>query len=156
MRGWALAVLLTCCLAAHAAAPDRAAGPRPETAGLRSIAGWLKAHGSEGYLGADVARAIGVAAAAVAPLDARQRGFRDGAELRIAQLLPDGSLLFMVQGAGEVAFYHATPAGGLRRALVSVPARGLVLPLEGVEAQARFRGEVHYWEGKAANGSRMP
>jgi hypothetical protein len=154
MRGAALAILAFFAFSCFAATPpagsvDEALGE----AGLRSIAGWLQANGSEGYLGADVATALGIASPPGGALDARQRGFREGNELRIAQLLPDGSVLFMVQVAqGEVSFYHSTPRGALRRALVSVPARGLVLPLGGSEAETRFRAEVLYWEDKAANG----
>jgi hypothetical protein len=150
MRGALLAVLVfasTSALAASGAAREEA---RLDLVGLRSIAGWLKAHGTEGYLGADVAQALGIGRGD-APLDARQRGFRSAAVLRIAQLLPDGSVLFMVQGAdGEVTFYLSTLRAGLRRALVSIPGRGMVLPLEGEEAQANFRSEVLYWEDKAA------
>lgn len=150
MRGTALAVLVFFCVSANAATPD--AGQAPvERVALRSIAGWLKAHGTEGYLGAGVARALGIGHGD-ATLDARQRGFRNAEELRVAQLLPDGSMLFMVQATdGEVTFYHSTPADGLRQALVSVPQRGLVVPLVQAEAQARFLAEVLYWEDKAAN-----
>ena len=157
MRGTAVAVLAA--FFAGVAFPCSAASPPPgsaddamELVGLRSIAGWLKANGTEGYLGADVARALGIAGSASGALDARQRGFRNGEDLRIAQLLPDGSVLFMVQaGQGDVSFYHSTPRGALRRALLSVPGRGLVLPLGGTEAESRFRAEVLYWENKAAN-----
>lgn len=161
MRGAALAVLafFACSAAFCAAFPAMAASGAAEGAesaleavSLRSIAGWLKASGSEGYVGADLARALGMTpAGSGAALDARQRGFRNAGELRVAQLLADGSLLFMVQGEdGEVAFYHCT-SGGLRRALVSIPSRGAVLPLEGTEAESKFRAEVLYWEDKAAN-----
>ena len=157
MRGAAAAVFAAfvtlvafpCCAASPAPGSE---GNALEAVGLRSIAGWLKARGTEGYLGADVARALGIAAAAGGALDARQRGFRNGEALRIAQLLPDGSMLFMVQDAhGEVYFYHSTLRGGLRRALVSIPGRSAVLPMGATEAQSRFRTEVLYWEDKAAN-----
>jgi hypothetical protein len=148
MRGAALAVLLMFSVLA------RAANPAPsetdvDRVGLRSIAGWLKARGTEGYLGASVARALGLGGER---LQARQRGFRGPSALRVVQLLPDESVLFMVQDDdGEVAFYHSTPRAGLRRALLSIPGRGLVLPLGGAEAEAKFRAEVLYWEDKAAN-----
>lgn len=153
MRGAAVAVLAFFAFSCFAAAPPAGSVEDAlEQAGLRSIAGWLKANGTEGYLGADLARALGIASPPGGALDARQRGFRNGDELRIAQLLPDGSVLFMVQAAqGEVSFYHSTARGALRRALLSVPARGLVLPLGGSEAQTRFRAEVLYWEDKAAD-----
>jgi hypothetical protein len=71
--------------------------------------------------------------------------------LRIAQLLPDSSMLFMVQDeAGEVYFYHSTLRQGLRRALVSLPGRRLVVPLDPAQAESNFRAEVLYWEDKAA------
>jgi hypothetical protein len=147
-----LAVLVFACAAAAAAAPG--AGPEEaklELVGLRSIAGWLKSHGAEGYVGADVAHALGIANPDGGSLDARQRGFRNAAVLRIAQLLPDESVLFMVQdGAGEVYFYHSTLRQGLRRALVSVPGQKLVLPLESAEAESKFRAEVLYWEERVA------
>jgi len=152
MRRFALAVLVLLCASAGAAtpgaAPDQAS---PELVGLRSVAGWLKVHGSEGYLGAEVARALGIARADGADLDARQRGFRNASVLRVAQLLPDTSMLFMVQEPhGAVYFYHSTLSGGLRRALVSLPGR-TVLRLEAGEAESKFRSEVLYWEDKAAN-----
>jgi hypothetical protein len=152
VRGVLSAVLLCMCAWALAAAPAPGAAPaNVELVGLRSIAGWLKAHGSEGYLGADVAAALGIGAADGKAIDARQRGFRNAAALRVAQLLADGSVLFMVQrGDGEVLFYHSTLRDGLRRALVSMPGRRLVVPLEGAEAQSEFRAEVLYWEDKVA------
>jgi hypothetical protein len=136
-----------------AASPEGAAEDgKIERVGLRSIAGWLKAQGTEGYVGADVAQALGLGRGGAA-LDARQRGFRNADVLRIAQLLPDESMLFMVQGAdGEVYFYHSTSHRGLVRALVSIPARNAVLPLAPAEARANFRAEVLYWEDKAAHG----
>jgi hypothetical protein len=156
MRGMALVVVAAISISlsgpALAASPAALADEAPvELVGLRSIAGWLKVHGTEGYVGADVAQALGIGRGD-STLDARQRGFRSAAELRIAQLLPDESMLFMVQGAqGEVYFYLSTPRRGLLRALVSIPARSLVLPLERAEAESNFRAEVLYWEDKAAN-----
>ena len=154
MRGVAVAVFALFAFSCLAATPAPGTeNTAVELVGLRSIAGWLRAHGTEGYLGTDVARALGIApAAAGGLLDARQRGFRNGEVLRIAQLLPDGSMLFMVQDAdGEVSFYHSSPRDGLRRALLSLPGRGLVLPIAPAEAQARFQAEVLYWEDKAVN-----
>jgi hypothetical protein len=58
------------------------------------------------------------------------------------------TLLFMVQGEGEVYFYLSSVRGGLRRALVSVPSRESVTPLEADEAETNFRREVQYWEQK--------
>jgi hypothetical protein len=150
MRGAALAVLVMLCVSANAASGDAREAPL-ELVGLRSIAGWLKAQGTEGYVGADLAQALGIAPANGSVVDARQRGFRNAEALRIAQLLPDGSMLFMVQAAGEVTFYHSTAKRGLVRALLSIPGRGMVLPLGGAESESGFRAEVLYWEDKAAN-----
>ena len=121
-----------------------------DTAGLRSISGWLKRAGVDGYLGADVADAIGIARGADEErVAARQRGFRNDAVLRVAQVVGNDYLLFMVQGPGdEVRFYLSTVGGGLRKALVAT--RGLVAPLEAGEAEAGFRSEVLYWEDRAA------
>ena len=153
MRGALFAVLVLACTSVLPAAPAPAPGEAAlELVGLRSIAGWLKTHGTEGYLGADVAQALGIEAGGAGTLGARQRGFRNAAVLRIAQLLPDSSVLFMVQDAGgEVYFYHSTLRQGLRRALVSLPGRKLVVPLEPAVAESNFRAEVLYWEDKAAN-----
>ena len=152
MRGVVLAVLVFVCAAAAGATPGPATKEVTlDLVGLRSIAGWLKARGAEGYVGADVARALDIDNPEGGSLDARQRGFRNAAVLRVAQLLPDESVLFMVQdGAGEVYFYHSTLRQGLRRALVSVPGRKLVLPLESAEAESKFRAEVLYWEERVA------
>src|SRR5207244_4323790 len=60
--------------------------------------------------------------AAEIALDARQRGFRSGGLLRIAQVPADGKrdfLLFMVQRPdGEVYFYLSTVREGLTKAFV--------------------------------------
>ena len=149
MRGALAAVLACACLGAVASS---SAPPAPvESTGLRSIAGWLKAQGAEGFLGADVADAIGIPRGAdVELIAARQRGFRDAEVLRIAQVVDGEYLLFMVQGPTEVYFYLSTVGGGLRKALVSIPGQEAVAPLEGAEAESNFRREVMYWEGKVA------
>ncbi|HEV7477721.1 MAG TPA: hypothetical protein VGO02_08285, partial [Burkholderiales bacterium] len=68
---------------------------------LSRIAGWLKRDGREGWLGADVADAVGIPRLATEDLlEARQRGFRDDEALRIVQVSADERrdfLLFMVQ-----------------------------------------------------------
>ena len=110
MRGMLAAVLACACMSAVAApaVPTKAV----ETTGLRSIAGWLKAQGAEGFLGADVADAIGLPRDAdVELIAARQRGFRDAEVLRIAQVIDGDYLLFMVQGPTEVYFYLSTVRG---------------------------------------------
>lgn len=145
MRG-ALSALLACVCITAAAAPGAAPAPL-ESVGLRSIAGWLKAHGSEGFLATDVADAIGIPHESGAELiAARQRGFRDAEVLRIAQLVDGEYLLFVVQAEGEVYFYLSTVRGGLRKAVVA--SRSTVTPLEAAEAELNFGREVLYWEQK--------
>ena len=145
MRGMVLAVCLSCAVSATAA-PGMAVPI--EAGGLRAVAGWLQAKGTPGYVGADVADAIGIARNEDV-VEAMQRGFRDDNVLRMAQVIRGDTLLFMVQGGGEVYFYLSTVRGGLRKALVSVPSRESVTALGDEEAQANFRRELLYWEGKA-------
>ena len=126
-----------------------------EVVSLRSIAGWLRQHGADGYLGADVADAMGIARNEDgAALEAKQRGFRNDQVLRIAQILADDKrdyVLFMVQDPdGQVYFYLSTVREGLKKAFVSIPGKHLVAPLEPGEAESSFRNEVLYWEDKAA------
>ena len=82
-------------------------------------------------------------------LEARQRGFRSEDVLRIAQIPADGKrdfILFMVQRPDDqVYFYFSTVREGLKRAFVSIPSRSLVMPLDPMEAELRFRQEVRYW-----------
>jgi hypothetical protein len=143
-------------LSAWAAAPSTDAAPvRVESASLRSIGGWLKRHGADGYVGADVADALGIPRDEGQDLlDAKQRGFRTGDVLRIAQISADRRhdfLLFMVQQPdGQVFFYLATVREGLKKAFVSIPSRELVLPLEPAEAEANFHRELLYWEDRIA------
>jgi hypothetical protein len=147
MRGVVVAVLVLLSCVASAAAP----GPAPvvETNGLRSIAGWLKVHGQAGYVGADVANAMGIPRVTDEEIvEAMQRGFRDEKVLRIAQVIGTDTLLFMVQAEGEVYFYLSSVRGGLRKAMVSVPSRESVTPLGVKEAETNFRLEVQYWEQK--------
>jgi hypothetical protein len=121
-----------------------------EFGALRGIAGWLREHGREGYVGADVADVMGIPRLETEDLlVARQRGFRSDDELRIAQISADEKrdfLLFMVQRPDDqVYFYFSTVREGLKKAFVSIPSRNLVLPLDRLEAEARFRQEVRYW-----------
>jgi hypothetical protein len=144
----ALSVLAACVCISAAAAPGTPVAPL-ETVGLRSIAGWLKAHGADGFLARDVADAVGIPHESGADLiAARQRGFRDAEVLRIAQLVDGEYLLFMVQAPGEVYFYLSTVRGGLRKALVA--SRATLTPLEAAEAESNFGREVLYWEQKVA------
>ena len=149
MRGALLAVLA--CVSIGAAAAPAVPATTVESTGLRSIAGWLKVRGVPGYVGADVADAMGIPRAAGAELlDALQRGFREDEVLRIAQMVEGEYLVFVVQSAGEVYFYLSTVRGGLRKALVSLPDRESVTPLGAAEAESNFRREVLYWEGKVS------
>ena len=150
VRRWlALAVLGPVCAAAFAANP----APRTETAleirNLSTIAGWLREHGREGYIGADVADAMGIARPKGEEMvAARQRGFRSELELRVAQVAADERdfILFMVQRPDDqVYFYLSTPLGGLQKAFISIPSKNLVVPLTRGEAELRFRQEVLYW-----------
>ncbi len=130
----------------------REAPLRVEAAGLRSIAGWLRSHGVDGYLGADVADAMGIARdAGESQIEAKQRGFRVEKTLRVAQLLAGrDAILFMVQQPDDqVFFYLSTLGDGLKKAFVSMPGRYLVAPLAAAEAQASFAAEVLYWQRKA-------
>jgi hypothetical protein len=156
MRLVACLAMLCLALAALAAAPDGRPTTRAiETTGLRSVAGWLREHGTSGFLGADVADAMGIRRDAdEAPLPARQRGFRNDDVLRIAQVPAEEErdyVLFMVQQPDEqVFFYFSTVREGLKRAFVSIPSRNVVAPLEPAEAARNFRAELLYWEDKAA------
>jgi hypothetical protein len=145
MRLFLLAVLSAVCVAASAA---------PDKESLQAIVGWLKDHGRDGYIGADVADAMGIPRLLGEELlAARQRGFKTDDELRIAQISADGMLefiLFMVQRPDDqVYFYLSTPHGGLQKAFVSIPSKNLVMPLERIEAEPRFRREVLYWRDRS-------
>jgi hypothetical protein len=147
MRG-VLSALVACVCISAAAAPGASLAPL-ESVGLRSIAGWLKVHGADGFLAADVADAIGIPRESGAELiAARSRGYRDAEVLRIAQLVDGQYLLFVVQAPGEVYFYLSTVRGGLRKAVVA--SRATVTPLEATEAESNFGREVLYWEQKVA------
>jgi hypothetical protein len=155
MRGFLLAVLGLISLAASGANPAPRAEPAAEVGNLSTIAGWLRTTGREGFIGADGADAMGIARAEGEDLvAARQRGFRNDAELRVAQVSADAQqdfILFMVQRPEDVYFYLSTPGGGLQRAFVSIPGKNLVLPLSRGEAELRFRNEVMYWKDRSIN-----
>ena len=152
-----LASVFACAAQAAPAAPARALPQERalEIPSLRSIAGWLRSHGARGFLGADVADAMGIPRQAEEEsLAARQRGFRNDDVLRIAQISADEKrdfMLFMVQRPDDqVYFYFSTVREGLKKAFVSIPSKNLVAPLERAEAESSFRREVLYWEDKAA------
>ena len=137
-----------------ASAPLQAQGVLAlEGNGLRSIAGWLQRDGREGWLAADVADAVGIPRLATEDLlEARQRGFRDDEALRVAQVSADERrdfLLFMVQRPdGKVFFYVASLREGLKGAFVS--SKGVVAPLDRIEAETAFQRELRFWEGRVA------
>ena len=155
MRGLLLAVLGLISIVTSAANPAPRAEPAADVGNLSTIAGWLRTNGREGFIGADVADAMGIARAdGEAMVAARQRGFRNDAELRVAQVSADDAhdfILFMVQRPEDVYFYLSTPGGGLQRAFVSIPGKNLVLPLSRGEAELRFRNEVMYWKDRSVN-----
>ena len=161
MRAVILAVLAAVSIAAFAATPQRGV-PHAEPVfafdSLHGIASWLRQHGREGYIGADVADAIGIPRQQDEALVAAwQRGFKNNDVLRIAQVLDHRAadderdfILFMVQRPDDqVYFYLSTPLGGLQKAFVSIPSKNLVLPLERGEAELRFREEVLYWKDRS-------
>jgi hypothetical protein len=155
--GWLLGVLMGACLVVHGAAHAAPAGSERtlqpvtevDSGTLHGIAGWLRRHGAEGYVGADVADVMGIPRLPTETLlGARQRGYRSDEVLRIAQISADAGrdfLLFTVQRPEEVRFYFSTVREGLQKAFVSIPSRNLVMPLDRFEAEARFRQEVRYW-----------
>lgn len=148
----AMSMVFAC--AVSAATPAVRGEPVLDKENLRIIAGWLRDHGRDGYIGADVAdvmelpRMLGEEL-----LAARQRGFKNEDELRIAQVSADERqdfILFMVQRPDDqVYFYLSTPAGGLQKAFISIPSKGMVVPLERLEAEPRFRREVLYWKDRS-------
>src|SRR3954470_7402908 len=151
--GFTLALLgLVAALPGHAApvAPGLQQITSADGVSLRSIAGWLRQSGRDGFVGADVADVMGIPRQITEDvLEARQRGFKNEDVLRIAQISADDKrdfLLFMVQRPDDqVYFYFSTVREGLKKAFVSIPSRNLVMPLDQLEAEARFRQEVRYW-----------
>jgi hypothetical protein len=153
MRALAL-VLALHCVAAVAATPSRGPAVRDvlmDVESLHAIASWLRVHGRDGYMDADVADAAGIPRAGDEQLlAARQRGFRSDEVLRIAQLHGE-YILFMVQRPDDqVYFYLSTPLGGLQKAFLSIPSKSLVVPLEGRDAELRFQQEVLYWKDRTS------
>src|SRR5262245_26223163 len=150
-----LCFILLSCGHAWSAAPASSFHSRPvlEAGTLGTIAGWLKRDGRDGWLGADVADAVGIPRLATEDLlEARQRGYRDDEALRVVQASADERrdfLLFMVQRPdGQVFFYLASLREGLKGCFVS--AQGVVAPPDRLEAQAAFERELSFWEGRVA------
>lgn len=151
----ALALVLALhCVVSVAATPSRGLAPLQalpeEGESLHEIAGWLRVHGRDGYMDADVADAAGIPRVSGEQLlAARQRGFRSDEVLRIAQLHGD-YILFMVQRPDDqVYFYLSTPLGGLHKAFLSIPSKSAVVPIERREAELRFHEEVLYWKDRS-------
>ena len=153
MRLFLLAVLSAVCAAASAVNPA-ARENSPDKESLQAIVGWLKDHGREGYIGADVADAMGIPRLLGEELlAARQRGFKTDDELRIAQISADNMLefiLFMVQRPDDQVYFYLWTPGGLQKAFVSIPSKNMVVPLGRLEAEPRFRREVLYWKDRSA------
>ncbi len=159
MRRGIIAVMLgVACALAQAATPQRGLTqhePIFAFDSLHGIAAWLRHHGREGYIGADVADAMGIPRPQGEPLvAAMQRGFKNDDVLRIAQIAADGErdfILFMVQRPDDqVYFYLSTPLGGLQKAFISIPSKNLVVPLARGEAELRFQQELLYWKDRSA------
>jgi hypothetical protein len=122
------------------------------SAALQSIATWLERSGEHGWMGADVADALDILRLQTEEsVAARQRAFRTGETLHLAQVSADERrefLLFMVKGPdGQVHFYLSTVSEGFKRAFVTVPGQRAVLLLDAAAAERGFRAEVVYWEG---------
>jgi len=152
--GLVLALFTLLSGAASAASPLRAEVPALDREGLRTIAGWLRDHGRDGYIGADVADAMELPRMLGEDLlAARQRGFKNDDELRIAQVPADERqdfILFMVQRPDDQVYFYLWTPGGLQKAFVSIPSKNMVVPLERLEAEPRFRREVLYWKDRSA------
>jgi hypothetical protein len=160
-RGSVVVLLLALCASSLEVSAVARGGNLPglealDTGNLRSIAAWLQESGRDGYLAGDVADAAGIPRdAAEDALEAKQRGFKSGGVLRIAQISADARrdfLLFMVQQPeGEVFFYLSSVKGGLKKAFVFVPLKKAVVPLAPDDAQASFLQEIRYWQERIAD-----
>ena len=152
MRWFLLGVLSALSMIVSAAQPMRAETVIDRES-LREIAGWLRDHGRDGYIGADVADAMELPRMLGEELlAARQRGFRSDDELRIAQVPADERqdfILFMVQRPDDQVYFYLWRAAGLQKAFVSIPSKNMVVPLERLEAEPRFRREVLYWKDRS-------
>jgi hypothetical protein len=160
-RGSVVVLLLALCVPSIEVSALARGGRLPglealDTGNLRSIAAWLQESGRDGYLAGDVADAAGIPRdAAEDALEAKQRGFKSGGVLRIAQISTDARrdfLLFMVQQPeGEVFFYLSSVKGGLKKAFVFVPLKKAVVPLAPDDAQASFLQEIRYWQERISD-----
>jgi hypothetical protein len=124
-------------------------------AALQSITTWLERSGERGWMGADVADALDILRfAAEKSLAARQKAFRTGETLHLAQIPADQRrefVLFMVKGPDEhIYFYLSSVAEGYKRGFVTAPGLDDVRPLDPAAGERGFRDEVRYWEGVIA------
>lgn len=129
---------------------------RSTTATLQSIATWLEESGQHGWMGADVADALDILRLETEKsLAARQRAFRSGNTLHLAQVPVDERrefLLFMVKRPDQrVYFYLSTVSEGYKRGFVTVPNGGGVRALDAADGERGFREEVLYWQGVMAS-----
>ena len=89
--------------------------------------------------------------AAEKSLAARQKAFRTGETLHLAQIPADDRrefVLFMVKGPDErIYFYLSTVAEGYKRGFFTAPGLDDVRPLDAAAGERGFRDEVRYWEG---------
>jgi hypothetical protein len=117
---------------------------------LQWISNWLEKSGVDGAMGAEVADVL-----SIPRLDseevviAKQMAFQSGETLYLAQVSADDRrefLMFMVKRPDRVIFYLSTVAEGFKKAIVSIPERDVVMPLDTAEAEKGFREVVSYWE----------
>lgn len=117
---------------------------------LQWISAWLEKSGVDGAMGAEVADVLSIPRlASEEVVIAKQMAFQSGETLYLAQVSADNRrefLMFMVKEPGRVIFYLSTVAEGFKKAIVSIPERDLVMPLDRVEAEKGFREVVSYWE----------
>ena len=149
-------LVLLLCLSPRRRRPRRQRAPPQPQAGfafdsLHGIAAWLRYYGRDGYIGADVADAMGnrPAGGRGAPRRLAARPDRGRAAHR-ADLRGQRARLhsLTVQRPDDrVYFYLSTPLGGLQ--FLSIPSRNLVVPLGRGEAELRWRAEVIYWKERS-------
>jgi hypothetical protein len=125
---------------------------RSTSAALQSIAVWLEQSGERGWMGADVADALKILRLQTEDsVAARQRAFRTGETLHLAQVSADDRrefLLFMVKDPDErIRFYLSTVREGFKRGFVTAPGERVAVPLGAAAAEQGFRAEVAYWQG---------
>jgi hypothetical protein len=146
------AVLLTSIPApeGHASLSPDARETRSTAETLQWISEWLEKSGVDGAMGAEVADVLNIPRLeSEEAVVAKQMAFQSGETLYLAQVSTDSRrefLMFMVKQPDRVIFYLSTVAEGFKKAIVSIPEQGLVVPLDRVEAEKGFRAVVSYWE----------